>query len=112
VVVVISSHSSHDEELSRSPPPPAAEGSSKTPAKKWVGWEEDVVLDKNGNRLVCYYFRCTRPRDSDFDGKVERDPAEIGKFWGVGTMEYSEHPKFLRPSRRRRQPSRRGRRGL
>jgi hypothetical protein len=45
---------------------------------------------------VCYYLRRARPRDGDFDGEVERDPAVNGKFWGVGSMEYSVHPKFLR----------------
>ncbi|KAM0855143.1 hypothetical protein ACQ4PT_049967 [Festuca glaucescens] len=72
---------------SRSSPPSAAagEGSSKTPAKKWVGWEEDVVMDDNGNRrLVCYYLRCARPRDGDFDGEVERDPADAGPLTFTG----------------------------
>ncbi|CAM0951312.1 unnamed protein product [Alopecurus aequalis] len=82
---------------SRSPPPAAAgkgSGKNKMAAKKWVGWEEEVVLDENGRRVVCYYLRCTPPRDGD--GEVERDLAVVGKFWGVGNMVYSAHAQFLR----------------
>uniref|UniRef100_A0ACD5Y9M9 Uncharacterized protein n=2 Tax=Avena sativa TaxID=4498 RepID=A0ACD5Y9M9_AVESA len=81
---------------SRSPPPSAAarDGNGKTAAKNWVGWEEEVVLDDSGRRVVCYYLRCAPPRGGD--GVVERDLAVVGKYWGVGNMAYTAHPKFLR----------------
>ena len=63
-------------------------------ARKWVGWEEEVVLDDKERRVVCYYLRCAPPRDAD--GEVERDPVVVGKLWGVGNMVYSAHPQFLR----------------
>ncbi|KAM0822759.1 hypothetical protein ACQ4PT_071307 [Festuca glaucescens] len=79
---------------SRSPPPLApGEGSGKTAAKKWVGWEEEVVLDDIGQSEVRYYLCCAPPRDGD--GEVERDLAVVGKLSDAGNVVYWAHDEFV-----------------
>jgi hypothetical protein len=79
--------------LSRPPPAPTGKGNGKTAVKKWVGWEEKVCLDRTGSQVVCYYLRYASPRDGR--SELEKYPAVVGNYSGVGNMLYAPHAQFL-----------------
>ncbi|KAM3275263.1 hypothetical protein ACQJBY_043930 [Aegilops geniculata] len=84
--------------ISRYPATVVDEGNAKMAVRKWVGWEEEIVLeDGDGEeRKVCYFLRCAPPQDG---GKSERDLAVVGKYWGPGNIAYSVDLQFLQSLR-------------